>query len=93
MGFDTVQDALAFVEELTANSEAIDAVHVAQQLCDLDVYLQHILKPKVQSAELYLCKPFAAFASSGCVGSRQRMLKQENKWSLAKSPLQDNLRS
>ena len=47
MGFDTVQDALAFVEELTANSEAIDAVNVAQQLCDLDGYLQQILRPKV----------------------------------------------
>ena len=47
MGFDTIQDALAFVEELTANAEAIDAASVGQQLRDLDVYLQHVLKPKV----------------------------------------------
>lgn len=48
MGFETVQHALAFVEELAAGAEACDTVTIGQQLRDLDVYLQHVLTPKVR---------------------------------------------
>lgn len=46
MGFENVQQALAFVEELAAGADAYDALTIGQQLRDLDVYLQHMLKPK-----------------------------------------------
>ena len=49
MVFETVQHALAFVEELLAGSDAVDSVTISQQLRDLDVYLQHMLKPKVEA--------------------------------------------
>jgi len=48
MGFETVQHALAFVEELAAGAEACDTATIGQQLRDLDVYLQHVLTPKVR---------------------------------------------
>ena len=47
MGFQTVQHALDFVEELAAGGNAGDAAIISQQLRDLDTYLQHMLKPKV----------------------------------------------
>ena len=46
MGFENVQQALAFVEELAAGADTYDALAIGQQLRDLDVYLQHMLKPK-----------------------------------------------
>ncbi len=55
MGFETVQHALAFVEELAAGAETLDSVTISQQLRDLDVYLQHVLKPKVGTALHQLC--------------------------------------
>ncbi|DBA92469.1 TPA: hypothetical protein ACH3X1_002702 [Trebouxia sp. C0004] len=51
MGFETVQHALAFVEELAAGAEAYDKATIGQQLRDLDVYLQHVLTPKAKSTE------------------------------------------
>ena len=51
MGFETVQHALAFVEELAAGAEASDTATIGQQLRDLDVYLQHMLTPKVRQSQ------------------------------------------
>ena len=46
MGFDTIQDALVFVEQLAAGTDALESDNIGQQLRDLDVYLQQMLKPK-----------------------------------------------
>ncbi|KAL3148728.1 hypothetical protein ABBQ38_014140 [Trebouxia sp. C0009 RCD-2024] len=51
MGFDTVEDALTFVEQLAAGTDAIDINNIGQQLRDLDVYLQQTLKPKGRNEE------------------------------------------
>ena len=47
MGFDTVDDALHFVEQLAAATDTLSTEEIGQQLRDLDVYLQQTLKPKV----------------------------------------------
>lgn len=47
MGFDTVDDALHFVEQLADATDTLKTEEVGQQLRDLDVYLQQTLKPKV----------------------------------------------
>lgn len=49
MGFDTIHDALQFVEQLAAGTESLDTNTIGQQLDDLDVYLQQTLKPKACS--------------------------------------------
>ena len=48
MGFDTIHDALQFVEQLAAGTDSLDTNTIGQQLRDLDVYLQQTLKPKAR---------------------------------------------
>ena len=48
MGFDTIHDALQFVEQLAAGTDSLDTDTIGQQLRDLDVYLQQTLKPKAR---------------------------------------------
>lgn len=54
MGFDTIHDALHFVEQLSAAAEVLDPNTIGQQLRDLDVYLQQTLKPKVTQLQTSL---------------------------------------
>lgn len=48
MGFDTIHDALQFVEQLAAGTDSLDTLTIGQQLRDLDVYLQQTLKAKAR---------------------------------------------
>lgn len=66
MGFDTVEDALTFVEQLAAGTDAIDINNIGQQLRDLDVYLQQTLKPKVSPSSLS-SKASACKGNSDCI--------------------------
>lgn len=52
MGFDTIHDALQFVEQLAAGIDSLDTNTIVQQLRDLDMYLQQTLKPKARPCTL-----------------------------------------
>lgn len=58
MGFDTIHEALKFVEQLAAGTDALESNNIGQQLRDLDVYLQQTLKPKASPPSLS-SKPYA----------------------------------
>ena len=84
MGFDTIHDALQFVEQLAAGTDSLDTNTIGQQLRDLDVYLQQTLKPK---ARTYTATNNAAKAHrNACVAAcRKRMKKPGSKYRLVES--------
>lgn len=84
MGFDTIHDALQFVEQLAAGTDSLDTNTIVQQLRDLDVYLQQTLKPKARPCTL-ISIPSATHTHACGVAYRERTRKLGNIYKLVGS--------